>query len=226
MPGRDIKFVNGGIYHIFNKTTDKSRIFNDESLTYLFLDLLKYYRSSKSVIRYSNYKKMPSDLKEFYNQQIIIRKYFFIDLYCFNIMPTHFHLLIKQNNEGGISHFMSDLINSFTRFYNIKFDHHGSLFFKPFRAVHVRTEEQCKHVTRYIHLNRYSSGLVKIIGDIFIRPDSSLPRYSSIDKDDLIEKKFMLSLFGNDILRYKKFILDQADYQRSLERLKYIKKWL
>lgn len=226
MPGRDIKFVNSKIYHIFNKTTDRRRVFNDESLTYFFLDLLKYYRSSKSIIRYSNYIIMPNDIREFYDQKIIIRKYFLVDIYCFNVMPNHFHLLIKQNKDGGISHFMSNLVNSFTRFYNIKFDHHGSLFFKPFRAVYVQKEEQCKHVTRYIHLNRYSSGLVKHINDIFIRSDSSLPRYLNIAKDELVEKKFVMNLFGNDSLRYKKFVLDNADYQRSLERLKYVEKWI
>jgi len=168
---------------------------------------------------------MPTDLREFYDQQIIIKKYFLIDIYSFNIMPNHFHLLIKQNKDDGISHFMSYLVNSFTRFYNIKFDHGGSLFFKPFRAVHIQTEEQCKHVTRYIHLNRYSAGLIKEIEYIFSRSDSSLSHYMNIKKDKLIEKDFVLNLFGNDPLRYKKFMLDNADYQRSLERLKYVGKW-
>lgn len=226
MPGRDIKFANGEIYHIFNKTTDRSKIFNNESLIYFFIDLLKYYRSSKSIIKYSKYKKISPDLKDLYDKSITDRKYFLVDLLCFCIMPNHFHLLLRQKSEKGVSHFMSNLINSFIRFYNIKFDHHGSLFFKPFRAVHVMTEEQCKHVSRYIHLNRYSSGLAKELDDIFISPYSSLPAYMRVKGDSLIEKNLVMNLFGNDPKRYEKFVRDHSDYQRFLERFKYVEKWL
>lgn len=225
MPGRDIKLVNEEIYHIFNKTTDKKKIFNDESLMFFFLDLLKYYRSSKSILRYSTYKKLPVEFRAYYDKQISVKKYFLVDIYCFSIMPNHFHLLIRQKKDRGISNFMSNIINSFTRYYNIKFDHGGSLFYKPFRAVHVSTEEQFIHVSRYIHLNRYSSGLVNDINDIFALPSSSLPRYNNNEEDKFIEKVFMMKLFGNNPLRYKKFILAHADFQRSLERLKYIEKW-
>ena len=68
MPGRDITFVNDGIYHIFNRTADKSGVFSDNNLSLLFLDLLKYYRSERANLRYSNYQELNLEIKKFYEE--------------------------------------------------------------------------------------------------------------------------------------------------------------
>src|SRR3989338_671183 len=225
MPGRDITFVNDGIYHIFNRTADKSGVFSDNNLSLLFLDLLKYYRSERANLRYSNYQELNLEIKKFYEEQLRIMKYFYIDLYCFSIMPTHYHLLLRQKKNSGLSHYISQIINSFTHYYNNKNNRLGPIFLSPFRAVQVRTHEQFIHVTRYIHLNHYSSGFLKDIDDLFSYPFSSLPRYVNIRKDELVEKTFLLRMFHNNPSRYREFILNNAEYQKSLERLKYTEKW-
>ncbi len=225
MPGRDIKFVNKGIYHIFNKTTDRSKVFFDDALCYLFLDVLKYYRSTKSNLRYSNYKNLTQEIKEFYDKQLQIEKYFHVNLFCFSLMPAHYHLLLQQKRNDGVSHYISQIINSFTHYYNIKFSRLGSLFLSPFRAVEVRTQEQFIHVSRYIHLNHYSSGIITDTNELYVNPFSSFPRYMNSNKDDLIEKNYLLKMFNNNPKRYKEFVLNNAEYQKSLERLKYTEKW-
>lgn len=226
MPGRDITFVNNGIYHIFNRTIDKSKIFIDFSHADLFLELLNYYRSLQANIRFSHFQQSDSKIVEYHKKQISIKKYHQVEIYCFSIMPTHFHLLLKQNTTHGISHFMSQILNSFTRYYNIKYDRSGQLFFTPFRAVAVTTSEQCIHVSRYIHLNLYSAGLISDIKDLFHYPYSSMSRYLNTDEDELVEKTFLLNMFNNTPLRYKEFVMNNAEYQKSLERIKYTEKWI
>ena len=226
MPGRDITFVNNGIYHVFNKTTDKSKIFTDRQHASLFLELLKYYRSTKSNIRYSHFKELESEMVEYYKKQILIKKFHQVEIYCFCIMPTHFHLLLKQKLKNGVSHFMSQVLNSFTRYYNIKYEHSGQVFLSPFRAVVVGTFEQFIHVSRYIHLNLYSSGLISDINVLFSYPYSSMSRYLNNKKDELIEKSFLLKMFNKNPFRYKEFVLNNAEYQKSLERFKYAEKWI
>lgn len=226
MPGRDITFVNGGIYHIFNRTVDKRKIFIDLSHANLFLELLNYYRSTQANIRYSHFQQSDSEMKKYQEKQISIKKYHQVEIYCFSIMPTHFHLLLKQKKANGISHFMSQILNSFTRYYNIKYDRSGQLFFTPFRAVAVTTREQCIHVSRYIHLNLYSAGLISQINDLFGYPYSSMPRYLNNNRDQFIEKTFLLNMFNSNPLLYKKFVMDNAEYQKSLERFKYAEKWI
>ena len=38
--------------------------------------------------------------------------------YC--IMPTHFHLILKQTEDGGISSYMAKVLDSYSKFFNIK----------------------------------------------------------------------------------------------------------
>ena len=59
----------------------------------------------------------------------------YVDIICFVLMPNHFHLLLKQTSESGITKFMSKSINSFTRYINTKQERVGDLFQGVFKAV-------------------------------------------------------------------------------------------
>lgn len=68
-------------------------------------------------------------------------------------MPNHFHLLIRENTEGGISKFMGKLLTAYSMYFNKKNERSGPLFTRPFRAVHVARDEHLNHLFSYIHLN-------------------------------------------------------------------------
>lgn len=74
-----------------------------------------------------------------------------VGAYC--LMPTHFHLLIKENSEGGISKFMQRIGTGFTNYFNVKHHHIGNVFIKPFRSKHIKDDRYFKRVAQYIHLN-------------------------------------------------------------------------
>lgn len=76
-------------------------------------------------------------------------------------MPNHFHLLLQQIRDGGITEFISKLTNSYTRYFNIRNKRIGPLFQGEFKAVHVETDEQLIHLSRYIHLNPIVSYITK-----------------------------------------------------------------
>lgn len=65
--------------------------------------------------------------------------------YCF--MPNHFHFLIEQNISNGISSYVSNVLNSFTRYYNIANNRVGPLFLPKFKAVPVTHDDQLIHVS-------------------------------------------------------------------------------
>jgi len=140
-------------------------------------------------------------------------------------MPTHYHLLLQQNQEGGISTFLSQLQNSFTRFYNIKTHRSGPIFLQKFKSKPILSEEMLKHVSRYIYLNPYSSGLIKTIDEIKNYSHSSFFEYIIEDAHTLCDIDYILSLFKRDRKRYEDFVLDNAEYQKTLEYCKYSNKW-
>lgn len=134
-------------------------------------------------------------------------------------MPNHFHLLLRQIDDAGISKFMANFTNSYTKYFNMKNDRVGPLFQGLFKAVLIEDDEQLMHVSRYIHLNPASSFLVE--------PDflesyewSSYPDYLGLKNPEIIEKETVLNLFSNEE-QYKQFVLDQAGYARTLETIKH-----
>jgi putative transposase len=76
-------------------------------------------------------------------------------------MPYHYHLLIKTNFENTLSKYMNDVENSYSRYFNIKLDRKGPLWQSAFKFVKVFSNSQLLHISRYIHLNPTTSGLVQ-----------------------------------------------------------------
>ncbi len=225
MPGRLHTFLNGGIYHVFNRTILKQKLFCDVDVCRKFLDIIKYYRSSESIIRFSKYQKLTPIFKQYYNEKISDTNNFRVSMLAYCLMPTHYHFLLQQKQDNGVSFFISQIQNSVTKYYNVKNNYVGPIFLHRFKSKPIYNDEQLKHVSRYIHLNPFSDSLVAKKQDILKYPWSSFHTYIFSNKDKLIEKNFLLLLFDNNISRYKKFVLENADYQKTLELCKHSSKW-
>lgn len=113
---------------------------------------------------------------------------------------------------------MRKLLLSSTKYRNTKYNRQGSLFQVPFKAVHIETDEQLIHVSRYIHLNPLVSLLVK---DLRLYPWSSYLGYIGTRDNPAVKKDEILSFFKSP-KDYEKFVLNQADYGITLEKLKHL----
>ena len=136
-------------------------------------------------------------------------------------MPNHFHILVEQVVDNGISKFLSNFQNSYTRYFNSLNKKDGAIFLDQFKAVRIETKNQFLHVSRYIHLNPYSSYIVRRISDIENYAWSSFKSYLLNDEDKIIDKTKILSFF-KDQEKYREFVLNQADYQRELKRIQHL----
>ena len=134
-------------------------------------------------------------------------------------MPNHFHFLLRQTEDGGISKFLSNLQNSYTKFFNLSHERDGSLFLDQFKAIRIETDEQLTHVSRYIHLNPHTGYVVKTLEELEIYPWSSFSDYLQ-RKSLVVDVDFILNFLGKQ--SYKKFVFDQADYQRKLKEIEHL----
>ena len=219
MPRRYESFVQNGIYHIYNKAIEKTKIFTNQEVG-LFINILVYYRSSVIQQRYSDFLVMDVNDKKDVMAKILSEKSFYFDCYSYCFMPNHFHLLLKQRTDTSLSQILRKVLISFTRCYNQLKNRQGPLFLPQFKTVEIFNEEQFKHVSRYIELNPYSSGLVRKIIDLKYYPFSSFKYYVTKKKSNLCSTDFILDLFNHNLDSYQRFVFDQADYQRSLEIIK------
>src|SRR3989344_8824203 len=221
MPSRRDIFINENIYHVFDKTLDHKNVFLDRKLAALLLDLITYYRSQKADLRYSHFKRLPEAERKNKEKQVKVKKYFKVEILGYCLMYNHFHLLLQQNFKDGIIRFMSDVLNSLTRFYNILNERNGPLFLPQFRSRHIISNDQLKHVSRYKHLNPYSGGIVKSLEALENYEFSSFKEYLNPKVGNISNSEVVLKLFGGNRERYKKFVFANAEHQRTLEFVKY-----
>lgn len=220
MPLRITPLVNDQIYHVFNRGIDHRPIFQKHWDYKRALETIDYYRNIKPPIKFSRFLILSNDRKnDIFTGFKNGKKHVKILAYC--LMPNHFHLLLKQVSDNGVSKFMANFQNSYARFINTKEERTGPLLMPQFKSVRIETENQILHVTRYIHLNPYTSFLIKKIEDIENYEWSSFKIYLDSKEQDLIDKQEILPIFKIP-QKFKEFTLDHADYQRKLRTIAHL----
>lgn len=205
MPYRTVPLENNFFYHIYNRGVEKRRIFTNGRDYNRFLDSLKFYSFAENKLRFARFN--PNDLFSLKKRRIEVLAY------C--LMPNHFHLLVRQLSDKGISKCLGQLSNSYTKYFNTKYKRVGPLFQGNFKAVLVETTEQLIHVCRYIHLNPYTAQLIEKEN---YYPYSSFSEY--LNGYGFCKKDYVLEQF-NSIDQYKTFVFDNLDYGLSLEIVKH-----
>ena len=76
-----------------------------------------------------------------------------LELINFTLMPNHFHLIIHELKENGISQYMQRILNACTKYFNAKYQKSGHLFQGPFQYVHIKDDKQLLYLSAYLHRN-------------------------------------------------------------------------
>ena len=141
---RNIEFSTGEFYHIYSRGVEKRTIFLDNLDHIRFMRSLFLCNSTKSVV----IRDIPKERTYEYERDESL-----VDILTYCLMPNHFHILIHEKKEGGISVFMKKLLTSYSMYFNSKYKRSGSLFGSAFKATHANKDEYLKYLFAYIHLN-------------------------------------------------------------------------
>lgn len=144
---RPVPFAPDEWYHCYSRGVEKRKIFLDANDYNRFLHLL-YLGNSAPAIHRSNLRgSSPAVILNAERGSPLVA----IGAYC--LMPNHFHLLLKEIVEGGISTFMQKIGTAYSMYFNIRHEHVGGLFAKPFKSKHIANDRYLRRVAQYIHLN-------------------------------------------------------------------------
>lgn len=144
-----IDFSIGEYYHIYNRGTDKRIIFTEPHNYSRFMALL-YVCNSTDPVNISDHFKKGLTFPEIFD---LDRENTLVEIGAYCLMPNHFHILIREKSEDGISKFMQKLTTGYSMYFNKKNNRTGSLFETKFKAKHVGKDEYLKYLFAYIHLN-------------------------------------------------------------------------
>lgn len=218
MSYRKNPLVNQHYYHIFNRGVARQPTFLS-SYDYSHAELaLSYYIYKDPAIPISRYKELSQERRQEFLKQITQNERL-VSIAAYVFMPNHFHLLLKQVLDGGISEFMSKFTNSYTRYFNTKHNRVGPVFQGRFKSVLVESTEQLIHLSRYIHLNPVASAVIRE-EELDSYKWSSFPSYLRKDYRivDPREAENIIASVGD----YKSFVFDHVAYAKDLEKIKHL----
>jgi REP element-mobilizing transposase RayT len=166
------KFIEGGIYHVYNRGVNKEPIFFQDSDFNLLLGLLDKYVLGNSI-DFNNCTK---------NYQGRI------SLLAFCFLENHIHLLVQQKDEKALTEFMHSLMTSYTMRVNNKYKRAGHLFQGIYKARLITTDVDLVNISRYIHFNAGETSK-----EIMFYPYSSIRMYIGNSDEYLFVDTTMIS---------------------------------
>ena len=140
-----MSFLANNIYHVYNRSINQEKLFNEEKDYLRFLEMTRKHLSSSC------------------------------EMLGWCLMPNHFHFLIYTNDKsieikkvGGlhlqmIQNGIKNLLSSYSKSYNFQHQRKGNLFQQKTKYKKVLTDSL--QVLHYIHQNPWKSGLVTKIED-------------------------------------------------------------
>jgi putative transposase len=184
-------FSESSIYHVFNRTNNKEKLFLSDKNHQFFLQKYDEYLST------------------------------YLETFAWCLLPNHFHFIVRVKTEKKISVklkisetklssietkflnseiLLSEVIeHSFKRFfqsYALSFNkvhkRKGNLFYKPFKRIQIEKESHFSQAIIYIHANPIKHGLVKNFNQW---KWSSWKTYLS-DKPTKLNRQEVLNWFG------------------------------
>ena len=157
-------WLPGCYYHFYNRGARQVTIFPaDESYVYALRKLKEYSR-------------------ELAVQPIA---------YC--LLPNHYHILVRQDGDQPAGLLPQRLFNSYSKAYNKRFKHSGTLFERRYNARMVTKTADLCHLCLYIHANPLKHSVATQVG---LWPFSNYPEWVGERHGTLYDKGFVNAHFS------------------------------
>lgn len=212
------EFATNEFYHLFSRGVDKRKIFMDKTDYLRFIHNLYEFNDTKPAPEFSRRQSKNVGHRKSHMKQPQER---LINIHAFVQMPNHYHLLVEQLIENGVTLFMKKLNIGYAKAFNLKQRRSGYLFQGRFKDVYVKNDTQLAHLICYIHANPLDlwkknwkeKGLTRTeIGKALkflenYRWSSHLDYLGIKNFPSVISNKFPLEFFGGT-KGYKEFFID------------------
>lgn len=142
MSKKSVPLVSGERYHVYNRGVDKRDIFLEKH------DYLRFYQSLLffNTIEATGSFRLAKSLSDKNITKLV-------QIYSYCLLPNHFHLILEQMVDGGISEFMKRISVGYTGYFNEKYTRTGVLFQGGFKRVHIENETQFQYLVAYVNEN-------------------------------------------------------------------------
>ena len=143
---RSIIIAPDEFYHVYNRGVEKRTVFCKRADYERFVVLLYLANQNKPAdLKYQG--RSFSEITEARGGEPLV------DIISYCLMPNHFHLLVRELEDGGIGKFMQKLTTGYTMYFNKRNERRGALFEGTYKARHADEDRYLRYLISYIHLN-------------------------------------------------------------------------
>ena len=144
-------FAEDNYYHIYAHAIGDMPLFRNKRDYERFLHTLFIANDRDNLPRLDRLSGL-NKILDIKNGKAMIEKPL-VDIVCFCLMKTHFHLILRERGDSNISKFMHKLMVSFAKYINIKYQRRGHVFESKFNSKILDSNEYLLRASSYIHLN-------------------------------------------------------------------------
>ena len=153
----------GAVYHVIARGNRRLDIFHEDGDRIRYLGLIESYKAR-----------------------------FSFRLYGYALMRNHVHLVL-ETGPAPLSRIMQGINQSYTQYYNRKYEKVGHLFQGRYKAILCDADAYLAALIRYVHLNPVRAGIVKVPEDYRWTGHRS---YITARKDSLLDEETVLGMFS------------------------------
>ncbi|MBI5405779.1 transposase [Candidatus Kaiserbacteria bacterium] len=206
----------GSFVHVIQRGTRGSPIVRDEADRERFLFMLAHFNDEfapENWFRDISANDQPRfERPIFWPEQKKI-----VHILGFCLLTNHFHLLLEEVTEGGISKFLHRIGTAVSKHFNKKYGESGSLFQGPYRSRTIASDTHLTYASAYVQVKnafdmyRYGlDGAMKAFDQAYTwalnYPYSSLGDYGGVYTRPIVDKMLLSERFTPK--EYKTFCRD------------------
>ena len=137
------------LWHVLNRGVDGRSIFQDDFDYLRFIHDLWEFNDTIPADSNVGYRFKSRDIVSPY----IKKRERLVDLHGWCLMRNHYHLLLSERIEGGLSLFLRKLNVGYAKSFNEKYERVGTLFQGRTKKLLIEHNPHFNYILHYIHLN-------------------------------------------------------------------------
>lgn len=146
------------LYHALNRGVDKRDIFLDSQDYARFVhDMYEFNDARPAGNAYRNFNPQTMmDLRSpsfGTNTNKVQKRERIVDIHGWCLMKNHYHLLLSERVEGGISMFLRKLNVGYVKYFNERYERTGTLLQGRTKKILIDSDAHFLYILSYIHLN-------------------------------------------------------------------------
>jgi len=214
---RKEEFTLGSYVHIVKRGTRGLPIVRDDTDRFRFLLMLSHFNDTFAPQNW--YRDLEdADLHHSFSRPTYWPKQeHIVNIVAFCLVENHFHLILQELIEGGITRFMQRLGTGMAKRFNERYGERGALFQGAYHAKTISDDYYFRYVSAYVQLKNaldvYLCGkkctendFDRIYDWVCSYPYSSIGDYAGLFDRPIVEKDFLASLFTQK--EYREFCKD------------------